>query len=182
MNDETTQTTQTDPTARVFYSTRAAEEAYRQEFQRNEVLSAKLDEFGEKIDQLGSTLGEKLDRLSDLFERFLESQQPRPPILPFTREPKVESVADSIDELPPPELTGSTNLRVLNLPRSQSDPTVPSRREFLQRDRSRPPPSLSPTRVPAEPSPRRNGPPQRRQENEHGRPRDGRSQQQEPQL
>jgi hypothetical protein len=124
---------------RIFQSMAAAEEAYRQEQQRNEAL------------------GNKLDRIAELLERLVvQTSTPSPPpaTSPETKnEPDVTPAP--IDEEPSRSISPTSGLRVLNLPRSRSDPsnTSPtSRREYLQRDRSRPPPSSSPSRLPTTPA------------------------------
>jgi len=53
-------------TTGIFHSVAAAEDAYWQELQRNEILAGKLDE-------LERTRGEKLDNIAALLERILAS-------------------------------------------------------------------------------------------------------------
>ena len=162
-NEEQPQTT---PHTRLFHSVAAAEDAYRQELQRNEVLATKLDV---KFDELGRTIGGKLDSLGDKFDELTSllkqvllantSAASAPPAVPPAAPsltsltpplapPKPESTSF---DLPPPATDTVTGLRALNLARSQSDPEVNPRRAFLQRDRSLPPQSQSPTRIPIQP-------------------------------
>jgi hypothetical protein len=175
-----------DPPPRIFYSIAAAEDAYRQEQERNDALGA-------KIDDLGRTLGGKLDKLTDkltsLMEQFLARMPsasppasapipsvtpafkyestpppfPGPPLAP----PKFESTPFDVDLSPQTTTDPLARLRTLNLLRSRSDPEIETRRQFMQRDRSVPPPrTQSPsTRIPVQPfghgrrspSPRREG-------------------------
>jgi hypothetical protein len=127
------------PPIHVFHSIAAAEEAYRAEVQRNEVFSAKFD-----------VLGAKLDRLTTVLERLSTAiaAQPQPSTSATSLPP--EDITAKLESTPAPALTPpppsptSSGLRELQLPRSLSDPIIP-RREYIRRDRSRPPPdSLNP--------------------------------------
>lgn len=157
-----------DPPPRIFYSIAAAEDAYRQEQERNDALGA-------KIDDLGRTLGGKLDKLTSLMEQFLARMPsasppasapipsvtpafkyestpppfPGPPLAP----PKFDSTPFDVDLSPQATTDPLARLRTLNLLRSRSDPEIETRRQFMQRDRSVPPPKTqSPsTRIPIQP-------------------------------
>src|SRR5271155_2793145 len=164
MASDQAQTSVNPPATRLFYTLAAAEDVFRQEQQRNDVLSAKLDE---NFDKLERTMGEKLDSIVSLLERLLANSALAPPApapIPLVTPPfKYESIP--APPLAPPNFNISsgptvdpptTGLRPLNLFRSQSDP-VPDRQQFMQRDRSVPPQSLNPAHIPVEPflNPRR---------------------------
>src|SRR5271154_666712 len=173
MASDQAQTSVNPPATRLFYTLAAAEDAFRQEPQRNDVLSAKLDE---NFDKLERTMGEKLDSIVSLLERLLTNSALAPPVPapvpsvtpPFKYEstpapplapPKFDTTPFKFDPSLGPQIAmdpPTTGLRPLNLFRSQSDP-VPDRRQFMQRDRSIPPQSLNPMRIPVEPflNPRR---------------------------
>ena len=139
----TSESTLQPPPQRIFQSMTAAEEAYRQEQQRNDAL------------------GSKLNRIAELLERLIVQTSTPPPPPPATpQETKIEPgvTPAPIDEETSRSISPTSGLRVLNLPRSRSDPsstmfTPESRRDYLQRDRSRPPPSSSPSRLPTTPKP-----------------------------
>ena len=145
------------PHPRIFHSVAAAEEVYRQEQQRNDVLGA-------KIDDLGRTVSEKLDVIASLLQQLLASPnvQPTPPAVPPS-----SAIPLKFEPIPIPPPTTDTGLRPLSLGRTQSDPEV-DRLQFIQRDRSIPPPSLSPTRIPVQPFTRCSPSPQ--QQNSDSKP------------
>lgn len=125
------------PATRVFHSIAAAEEAYRTEVQRNEVFSAKFDVLGAKLDRLTTAI----ERLSTAMTIQVQPQPFTSPLEETTA--KIESTPVPSAITPPPLSPMSSGLRELQPPRSLSDPTM-SRREYLERDRSRPPDNLNP--------------------------------------
>ena len=161
MANDSDQAQTTTANERSFYTIAAAEAALRQEQQRNDVLSAKLDE---KFDELGKTIGGKLDNLLSLLERVLATtattskQESVPP--PLEQGPPLlsETLALKIEVTPIPPLTDvqttTSGLRSFSLLRTQSDSET-DRRQFMQRDRSLPPRSQSPTCIPIQPFSRR---------------------------
>src|SRR5947207_8634262 len=115
----------------LFYSISAAEEAYRQQSQLIDSLGGKLDGLSGNIDELGKTLGAKLDNLTSLLEKLLTNiltPAPAPSATPAS--PTIETKPESTRFVPSPITDPITGLRPLNLGRSQSDPDVNPRREF----------------------------------------------------
>src|SRR5271155_5394519 len=155
--------TQQTPGPRLFYTIAQAEDAYRTQVQLTESLTAKFDELGGTIGGKLDGLGDKFDELATLLRQLLganpaaTSSRPVPPVVPVSPprlSPLLPSKLEStpFDLPPPPPVTDpTTGLRPLALSRSQSDPEVNPRRSFLQRDRSLPLPSQPQNRIPIQP-------------------------------